>query len=53
MVRARREAEGAAKEPPSIQAAKAATAKAELEQLRAEAGYRVSHANLMEVIVAD
>jgi outer membrane protein TolC len=35
MVRARRDAEAAAKAPPAIQAAKAATAKAELEQLHA------------------
>jgi outer membrane protein TolC len=52
MVRARREAEGAAKAPPDILAAKAATAKAELELLHAEANYRVAHAKLMEVIGA-
>jgi outer membrane protein TolC len=52
MVRARRDAEGAAKGPPAIQAAKTATAKAELEQLQAEANYRVAHAKLMEVIGA-
>ena len=45
-------AEGAAKEPGAIQAAKAATAKAELEHLHAEANYRVAHAKLMEVIGA-
>jgi outer membrane protein TolC len=53
MVRARRDAEGSAKDPPAIQAAKAATAKAELEQLQADAGYRVAHAKLMEVIGAE
>jgi outer membrane protein TolC len=52
MVRARRDAEGVAKDPIAIQAAKAATAKAELEQLHAEASYRVAHAKLMEVIGA-
>ena len=53
MVMARRDAEGTAKLAPAIQAAKAATAKAELEQLHAEANYRVSHAKLMEVIGAN
>ena len=53
MVRARSDAEGSAKVPTAIQAAKAATAKAELEQLHAEAGYRVAHAKLMEVIGAE
>ena len=53
MVRARRDAEATAKALPAIQAVKAATAKAELEQLHAEAGYRVAHAKLMEVIGAD
>jgi outer membrane protein TolC len=52
MVRARRDAEGTAKEPPAIQAAKTATARAELEQLHAEANYRVAHAKLMEMIGA-
>lgn len=50
MVQARRDAEGIAKEPPALQAAKAATAKAELEHLHAEANYRVAHAKLMEVV---
>ena len=53
MVRARSDAEGSAKVPTAIQAAKAATAKAELEQLHAEADYRVAHAKLMEVIGAE
>ena len=53
MVQARRDAEGAAKAPPAIQAAKTATAKAELEQLQAEASYRVAHAKLMEAIGAN
>jgi outer membrane protein TolC len=52
MLRARRDSEGSAKEPAATQAAKAATAKAELEQLHAEANYRVAHAKLMEVIGA-
>ena len=50
--RARRYAEATAKDPVAIQAAKAATAKAELEHLHAEANYRVAHAKLMEVIGA-
>ncbi|AGA30269.1 TolC family protein [Singulisphaera acidiphila] len=50
LVQARRDAEGATKSPLAIQTAKAATAKAELEQLHAEADYRVAHAKLMEVI---
>jgi outer membrane protein TolC len=53
MVRARRDAERTAKDPQAIQAAKATTTKAELEQLHAEANYRVAHAKLMEVIGAD
>jgi outer membrane protein TolC len=52
LVRARRDAEGIAKGPTALQAAKAATAKAELEQMHAEANYRVAHAKLMEVIGA-
>jgi outer membrane protein TolC len=52
MVQARRDAEGAAKVPLAIQTAKADTAKAELEQLHADAYYRVTHAKLMEVIGA-
>ncbi len=50
MVIARRDAEGTGKQLPVIQAAKAATAKAELEQLHSEANYRVAHAKLMDVI---
>jgi outer membrane protein TolC len=53
MVRARKDVEATAKDPQAIQAAKAATAKAELEQLHAEANARVAHAKLMEVIGAD
>jgi outer membrane protein TolC len=53
MVQARRDAEGAAKVPLAIQTAKADTARSELEQLHAEANYRVAHAKLMEVIGAD
>jgi outer membrane protein TolC len=52
MVDARRAAEGTAKDPGAMQAAKAATAKAGLEYLHAEANYRVAHAKLMEVIGA-
>jgi outer membrane protein TolC len=50
MVQARKDVEAATKLPAVIQAAKADTAKAELEQLHAEANYRVAHAKLMEVI---
>jgi outer membrane protein TolC len=50
MVQARRDAERTENAPTAIQAAKAATAKAELEQLHADASYRVAHAKLMEVI---
>lgn len=50
MVEARHAAEAQAKEPPALQAAKAATAKAELERLQAEAEYRVAHAKLMNVV---
>ncbi len=50
MTQARRDAERAAKGPLAIQTAKAATAKAQLEQLHAEANYRVAHAKLLEVI---
>lgn len=53
MVDARRDAEGAAKLPAEIPAAKAATAKAELELLHAEANYRVAHAKLMGMIGGD
>jgi len=52
MVNARKDAEGTLKLPPAIQAAQAATAKAELEHLHAEANYRVAHAKLMNVIGA-
>jgi outer membrane protein len=52
MVQARRDAEGQARLPAEIQAAKAATAKAELERFHAEAGYRVAHAKLMGAIGA-
>jgi outer membrane protein TolC len=52
MVQARRDAEGEAKDPIAIQAAKTDTAKAELEQLHADANYRVAHAKLVEVIGA-
>ena len=52
MVQARKDAVGAAKVPTAIQAAKAASAKAELEQMQADASYRVAHAKLMEVIGA-
>ena len=51
--RKRRDAEATAKLPADLQAAKAATAKAELEGLHAEANYRVAHAKLMEVIGAN
>jgi outer membrane protein TolC len=52
MVRARKDVESVAREASAIEAAKAATTKAELEQLHAEANYRVAHAKLMEVIGA-
>jgi hypothetical protein len=53
MVGARRDAEEAAKGPLAIQAAKTATAKAEREQLHAEANYRAAQAKPMGVIGAD
>jgi outer membrane protein TolC len=52
MVAARQAAEGALKDAGALQAASAATAKAELEHLHAEANYRVAHAKLMEAIGA-
>jgi outer membrane protein TolC len=52
MAQARQDAEGAIKDPLALQSAKVATAKAALEQLHAEASYRVAHAKLMEVIGA-
>jgi outer membrane protein TolC len=53
MVRARRDTEGSPGSPPDVQAAKAATAKSELELLQAEASYRVAHAKLLGVIGAN
>ncbi len=53
MVQARHDAEGTAKTPETVQAAKVATAKAQLEQLHAEANLRVAHAKLLEAIGAD
>jgi hypothetical protein len=52
MVQARKDAEGAAQVPTAIQSAKAAKARAELEQMQADASYRVAHAKLMGVIGA-
>ena len=52
MIQARRDSESSTKDPAGIMTAKAATAKAELEQLHADASYRVAHAKLMEVIGA-
>ena len=53
MVRARRDSEATANGLPAVQAAKAATAKAELEEFHAEASYRVAHAKLMQAIGGD
>jgi hypothetical protein len=50
IVQARKDAEGATTAPSPIQAAKAATTMAALEQRHAEANDRVTHANLTEVI---
>ncbi|WP_422924695.1 TolC family protein [Singulisphaera sp. PoT] len=53
MVGARRDSEKTIKAPAALQDAKVATSKAELEQLHAEADYRVAHAKLLEVIGAN
>jgi len=50
MVRARKNAEVGLKDPAALQAAKAATAKSELEAMQAEITYRVTHAQLMGMI---
>jgi outer membrane protein TolC len=50
MVQARKEAEKGATTPAAMLAAKAATAKAELELMKAEIAYRVAHAQLMGIL---
>jgi outer membrane protein TolC len=50
MVRARRDAESRRKDPASLETAKAATAKAELELIQAEITYRVAPARLIGAI---
>ena len=50
MVAARKAAEGRLKDPALLQAAQVATSKAALEQLQAEASYRVAHARLIAAI---
>jgi hypothetical protein len=49
MVRARKEAEKTAVGPAAMQA-KADTARAELDYMKAEIAYRVAHAQLMALI---
>src|SRR5262249_39607010 len=46
MVQARKDAEKKATDPAALVAAKGATAKAELEYMKAEIAYRVAHAQL-------
>ncbi|ODT98153.1 MAG: hypothetical protein ABS79_06375 [Planctomycetes bacterium SCN 63-9] len=53
MIDARVALEKSTKEPAEVLNAKAATAKAELEQLHADANYRVNHAKLLQVIGAN
>jgi outer membrane protein TolC len=50
MVQARRDAAFGLKDPALLQAAKAATAKAELESMQAEIAYRIAHAQLMGIV---
>jgi outer membrane protein TolC len=50
VLRARRDAEKDAKEPHAAGAAKAATAKAQVEQMEADVAYRVAHAKLLGAI---
>jgi outer membrane protein TolC len=50
MVQARREAEKGAADAGAMLTAKGATAKAELEYMKAEIAYRVAHAQLMGII---
>jgi outer membrane protein TolC len=49
-VAARKDAEGDAKSVPEVMAAKAATAKAGLEQMQAELYYHLAHAKLLAII---
>ena len=53
MVQARATAERTPKAPALLQAAKTATAQAELEHLHAEVSYRVAYARLMAAIGAE
>jgi hypothetical protein len=50
MVQARKDAESRPKDPAGPEAPKAATAKAQMELIRAEIAYRVAHARLMRLI---
>ena len=50
MVTARKEAEKAATTPAAVLEAKQATAKAELELMKAEIAYRVAHAQLLAAV---
>jgi hypothetical protein len=50
MVRARKDAESRLSDPSAVEAAKAATAKAELELIQAEIAYRVAHPRLIGAI---
>jgi hypothetical protein len=50
MVRARKDAEKSAETPAAVVEAKQATAKAELELMKAEIAYRVAHAQLLAAI---
>jgi outer membrane protein TolC len=50
VVKARQEAEQEAKDQPAMVAAKAATAKALLDQMQAELTYRLAHAKLLAAI---
>jgi outer membrane protein TolC len=52
MVAARRDAEKGGKDPAGVMTLKAATAKAELDAMKAEIAYRVAHAQLAEKIGA-
>jgi outer membrane protein TolC len=50
MLQARKDAESRLKDPAGLEAAKAATAKAELELIQADITYRVAHARLIAAI---
>jgi outer membrane protein TolC len=52
MAQVRKDAEKGAKDPEAVVAARGATARAELELMKADIAYRVAHAQLMGVICA-